>query len=94
MKFRDNLLHSESCYIQWNHPFCSISKIGGALAFSVDPLKNLIISMQLVFFTVDRKFSQTKAFSQKVFFMFCLEHFSLKCIIKDVELKVNKLKVY
>ena len=45
--------------------------------------------MQLVLFTVDRKFSQTKTFSQKVFFMFCLEFFYLKCIIKDVELKVN-----
>ena len=24
-----------------------------------------------------------------MFFMFCLEHFFLKCVIKDVELKVN-----
>ena len=45
--------------------------------------------MQFVFFTVDRKFSQTKTFSQKAIFMFCLEHVSLKCIIKYVELKVN-----
>ena len=45
--------------------------------------------MQLIFFTVDRKFSQTKTFSQKMFFMFCLEYFFLKCVIKDVELKVN-----
>ena len=45
--------------------------------------------MQLVFFMVDRKFPQTKTFSQKVFFMFCLEHFSLKCIIKNTKLKVN-----
>ena len=45
--------------------------------------------MQLVFFRVDRKFSQTRTFSQNVFFVFCLKHFSLKCIIKDVELKVN-----
>ena len=44
--------------------------------------------MQLVFFMDDRKFSQTKPFSQKVF-MFCLEHFSPKCIIKTIELKVN-----
>ena len=36
---------------------------------------------------VDRKFSQ-KLKSQKVF-MFCVEHFSQKCIIIDVELKVN-----
>ena len=45
--------------------------------------------MQPVFFMVDRKFLQTKTFSQKVFFMFCLEYFSLKCIIKNFELKVN-----
>ena len=49
--------------------------------------------MQLVFFTVNRKFSKTKKVSQKVFFMFCLEYFSLKCIIKDVELKVNNDQV-
>ena len=44
--------------------------------------KTGIFSMQLVFFTVDRKSSQTKTFSRKVFFMFSLEHCSLKCIIK------------
>ena len=71
MIFLDNFLHSESCQIQWNHPFCSISKIGGALAFSVDP-QNPYIFYATVFFTVDIKFSQTKTFSQKVFFMFCL----------------------
>ena len=31
--------------------------------------KNLIFSMQLVFFTVERKLLQTKLFSQKVFFV-------------------------
>ena len=35
------------------------------------PPKNLV----QLFFTVDRKSSQTKTFSRKVFFMFCLEHF-------------------
>ena len=61
----------------------------GVLAFSVDPRKNLIFSMQLVFFTVDKKNSQTETFYKRVFFMFCLEHFSLKCIIKNIELKIN-----
>ena len=37
----------------------------------------------LIFFTVDRKFSQTKTFSQNMIYMFCLYHFSLKCIIKN-----------
>ena len=32
---------------------------------------------------VDRKSSQTKTFSQNMFYMFCLYHFSLKCIIKN-----------
>ena len=41
MNFRNNFIHSESCWIQWNHPFCSISRIYGVLAFSVDPPKNL-----------------------------------------------------
>ena len=44
--------------------------------------------MQLVFFTVERKSSQTKTLSRKVF-MFCSEHFSLKFIIKNVNYWVN-----
>ena len=43
--------------------------------FFVDPPnlpQTLTYSMQLVFFTVERKFSQTKTFSQNVLFMFCL----------------------
>ena len=44
------------------------------------PPKILIFSMQLVFFTVERKSSQIKIFFRKVF-MICLEHFSLKCRI-------------
>ena len=51
MKFRDTFLYSESCQIQWNHPFCSISKIGGSLFFSVEPPKNPIFSTQLIFST-------------------------------------------
>ena len=35
------------------------------------------------------KFSQIKTFSLKVFFMFCLDHFSLHCIIKMLNFKVN-----
>ena len=47
---------------------------------SVDPPKPLYFlcnsfSLRLT------KSSETKTFSQKVMFMFCLEHFSLKCII-------------
>ena len=34
------------------------------------------------FFTVDRKSSQTKTFSQNIIHIFCLYHFSVKCIIK------------
>ena len=45
--------------------------------------------MQIVFFMVQRKILQTKTFSQKVFFMFCLKHFNLNCIIKMLNLKVN-----
>ena len=35
---------------------------------------------------VDRKSSQTKTFSQNMIYMFCLYHFSLKCIIKNLYL--------
>ena len=35
------------------------------------------------------KSSQTKTFSRQVFFMFCLEHFSLNCIIKMLNFIVN-----
>ena len=31
---------------------------------------------------VDKKISRTKTFSQNMIYMFCLYHFSLKCIIK------------
>ena len=50
------------------------------------PPKTFIFSMQLVLFTVERKSSQTKTFSRNVFFRFCLEHFSLNCIIKKCQL--------
>ena len=36
----------------------------------------------LVFFTVDRKPSQTNTFSQNIIYVFCLYPFSVKCIIK------------
>ena len=32
---------------------------------------------------VDRKSSQTKTFSKNMIYMFCLDHFSPKCIIKN-----------
>ena len=35
---------------------------------------------------VDRKSSQTKRFSQNMIYTFCLYHFSLKCIIKNLYL--------
>ena len=35
------------------------------------------------------KSSQIKTFYRKVFFMFCLDNFSLDCIIKMLNLKVN-----
>ena len=66
-------------------------KLGSLSIFRRPPQKPYIFSMQLIFFMFDRNFSQTKTFSQMVFFMFCLQHFSLKCIIKHVELKVNGL---
>ena len=50
--------------------------------------------MQLVFFTVDIRSLQTKSFSLKVVFMFCLEHFSLKCIIKNFFYWVNDLRIH
>ena len=55
-----------------------LSKIGGALAFSVHPYKNGIFSVQLVFFTVDRKFSQTNIFSKCVYVLF-ITFFSKIC---------------
>ena len=57
--------------------------------FLSGPPPNRIFFLQLVFFTFDTKISQTKTFSQKVFFIFCLELFSLNCIIKMSNLKVN-----
>ena len=33
---------------------------------------------------VDGKSSRTKIFSQNMIYMFCLYHFSLKCIIKKI----------
>ena len=38
--------------------------------------------LSLVFFTLDRKSSWTKTFSKSIYYMFCLYHFSVKCIIK------------
>ena len=35
MNKKYRILCSESCEIQWNNSFCSISKIGGAIGFSV-----------------------------------------------------------
>ena len=32
---------------------------------------------------VDRKSSRTKTFSKNMIYMFCLDHFSVKCIIKN-----------
>ena len=44
--------------------------------------KCLFIFYNSFFCTVDRKYSQTKTFSQNMIYMFCLYHFSVKCIIK------------
>ena len=40
--------------------------------------------LHLVFFTVDRKSSQIKTFSQNIIYLFCLYHFSVKYIIKKI----------
>ena len=89
MNFRYIFLYSESCQIQWNHPFCSISKIGGSLFFSVELPKTLYFLRNSFSLRFQEKSSQIKKNSQKVFFMFCLDHFSLNCIIKMSNLKYN-----
>ena len=41
----------------------------------------LVYFLLLVFFTVNRKSSWTNIFSQYMIYMFCLYHFSVKCIL-------------
>ena len=48
-----------------------------------------IYFLLLLFFTVDRKSSRRKIFSQNTIYMFYLYHFSLKCIIKNFYLSCN-----
>ena len=45
----DNFVYSASCYIQWKHQFCSISKIGGGEAFSVDLPKPYVFYATIFF---------------------------------------------
>ena len=44
---------------------------------------NQLIWNNLIKIIIDGKSSQTKTFSQNLFYLFCLYHFSLKCIIKN-----------
>ena len=68
------------------HLFCSISKIGGGEAFSIEnihihPPRTLVFSMQLVFFTPYWKSDYRFFYSMKKIHIFGLKHFSLRWII-------------
>ena len=61
----------------------------GSLFFSVEPPKIPYFLHNSFFLRFREKSSQIKIFFRKVFFMFCLDHFSLHCIIKMLNFKVN-----
>ena len=67
----------------------SITKIWESNFFSVEPPKTQYFIRNYFSLRFREKSSQIKTFSRKVFFMFCLDHFSLNCIIKMSNLKVN-----
>ena len=71
---RDNWAYIYMYWMQWWHQIYYISKILGGVVFCMSAPKHL-------FFTVDRKSSQTKTFPQNIY-MFSLYNFSVKCIIK------------
>ena len=64
-------------------------KLEQSISFSVDTPKTLYFLCNSFSLQCREKSSETKKKSRKVFFMFCLEHFSLNCIIKMLNLKVN-----
>ena len=61
----------------------------GRGVFPIDPPKPLYFLCNSFSLWLREKSSQTKTFSRKVFFMFCLKHFSLKCIIILFYFRVN-----
>ena len=46
------------------------------------PKRLFIFYNSFVFFTVGRKSSETKTFSENIIYMFCLHNFSVKSILK------------
>ena len=64
-----------------NFKFTISLKLNGVKTFLAVP-PNAVCFRLLVFFTVDRKSSQTKTFYKNMIYMFFLYHFSVKCIRK------------
>ena len=69
--------------------FVQSLKLEWSISFSADSPKTLYFLCNSFSLWFREKSSQTKTISRKVFFVFCLEHFSLYCIIKMLILKVN-----
>ena len=65
------------------------SKIWGILVLFRRAPKTLYFLRNSFSLRFREKSPQIKTFSRKVFFMFCLDHFSLNCVIKMSNLKVN-----
>ena len=59
------------------------------IVFFVEPPKTLYFLRNSFSLRFREKSSQIKTFSRKVFFMFCLDYFSLNCIIEMLNFKVN-----
>ena len=68
------------------NPFYSELEIDFKISFSflfINILKNVSKNLSKLFV---KKSSRTKTFSKSIYYMFCLYHFSVKCIIKKNDL--------